>query len=187
MRYIILLLVVCGSLFAKGALASTPAQMQINIPLGSETVISWASVEGVHHYRLTGTFYAVRSSATSCVLPLVNEQQTLTINETLSPSTTEFSLPLPALPPEDVWILYDSMGQIQAFDADEVLLAQGNARGIQETASIACATATPGVVLPNTGSGANSPERTWPVAATIAAAIATMGAVLVAFSARRRD
>jgi hypothetical protein len=131
-RYIIILLVVCGSLFAKDALASTPAQMQINVPLGPEAVISWASVEGVDHYQLTGTFLAVRNSATgvSCARPLVEEQRTLNINETLSPSTTEFSLALPALPPEDQWILYDSQAQVQAFDANEGLLAQGNARGI---------------------------------------------------------
>lgn len=199
MRYLFALIAICIGVgwaiarseppAASATTFSTPGTMEVTVPNGSdEPVIRWRALEGIEHYRLTARYLAVRvhAAAPYCTPPLAEDRRTVEVDEQLDGGVTEFALQLPELPVEDAWYLASGFVQIEAFDADGAVIAAGGGGGVTET-PFCTATATPGPILPDTGSGPNSPERTWPAAAAIAAAIAIMGVVLVAYSARRRD
>lgn len=134
----------------------TPAQILLQVPLSNdEPLISWQPVSNAVEYRLTGTLLVSRLNAISpfCQSPLVSDQRTLTLDESLDGQITEFQLPLPTLPPEDVWFFFETSVQLLALNKDGVVLAAGNVGGIANGALAQCSTSTPTPQLPPTGQG----------------------------------
>ena len=158
MRFAIgLLVLVAMGGATEAAHASTPASIQLAAPLSNdEPIITWNSVPGTDQYRLTGTTYVLRVNARNafCTPPVSEDEQTLTLDETLGGSATRFELPLAELPAEDAWFFSDTNVTLEAFDSEGVLLAAGNVGGIAETNPLHCATVQP--VLPTTGGGGAS-------------------------------
>jgi hypothetical protein len=176
------LLAIAGA--AEAAHASTPANIALVAPLSNdEPIVAWSSVSGTDEYRLTGTIFALRVNANDafCTPPLADDRQTLTLDETIEASATRFELPLPELPAEDEWFFFDTSVQLQAFDAEGVLLAVGSARGIGETNPLHCATIEP--ELPLTGSGSARGDGRYSIAYVLATV--TVAGALGAFAFRR--
>jgi len=189
MRYVFIVLAITGGLLLAQtpAHASTPANMQLFVPISNdETVIRWDAVKGAERYELAGTFLVVpvNQGDPFCTPAQGGDAHTIDVDETLHAKTKEFVLHLPDLPAGDVWFVTNSNAQIQAFDEEGVLLAAGGAGAIAETNAL-CPTETPGPVLPDTGSGAPANDMLAPFAFA-AAALAAAGVTLLAAWGRAR-
>ncbi|MEX0785000.1 MAG: hypothetical protein WD939_00030 [Dehalococcoidia bacterium] len=154
-----------------------------------DLVIRWEPVVGVAYYHLEATFRAFRVSAvdTLCTPPLEQDRRVLTFDEMLDSGTVEFDLGLPELPEHDEWLVWDSDVTLTAFNENDQRIAQVGAFEIVETNTTGfCSTATPEIVLPDTGTG---PDRApWPGWVSLAVAVAGLTAsagFIILYSAKR--
>jgi len=199
MRSLILVFGLIGTIWALGGsvraqtpdpTAGTPPAMGLIVPLGRQLglpYISWEPVEGAAGYRLSGTIRMVRVNRDDpfCTAPVVEDTETLTVgDETLiAPKIDHVDLPVPELSPEDAWFFAEAHIQIEAVDGDAYVIAADSGGGIAEsTAPCPIPTATPGVVLPPTGSG---PPSGAGVPASALAAVFAIAAATSVFVVRR--
>lgn len=173
---------------------ATPAELLFHVPLSNEEpLISWPSVAGAVAYRLTGTLLVGRVNAADpfCQRPLVSDQRTITVDETLDSEITQFQLPLPPLPPEDTWFFFQTDVKLVALDGDGAVIAGGAIGGIADGALAQCPTPTAMPRLPATGTGAihSTDGQRDLLAAVFAAGAVSLGLLAIAgrvLVARRR-
>lgn len=154
-----------------------------------EPVIRWEPAGGAAYYQLEAMFIVVRVNAADplCSAPLEEDRRTLTFDEALDGDSIEFDLGLPSLPEQDTWLIVTTDVTLTAFNESDQRIAQGGASGKVETnTSLLCATPTPEIGLPLTGSGPGA--RAWTGLALASAAL-SLGVMLLAthaFMRRRR-
>jgi hypothetical protein len=151
---------------------ATPARMNVAVPIGLQLglpYVSWEPVEGAAGYRLSGEVHMLRTNRNDpfCAPPVKDDTHTITLDsdELIPPEIDHVDLPVPELPADDAWYIFDAQALVEAVDEDGGVLASGRIGGTAETL---CSrpTPTPAIVLPPTGSGGGSASFALPAAVT---------------------